>query len=501
MKIKRILALLMSLIVLSAILVGCATPSETDTEESTETNTNTDNKEPDSEIDKDPDPNPDPPVFETDTETDTEPKPDPEPAPEPEPEPDPEPDPEPEPEPEPVAPTDVDLAIIENGASDYVIVYERNNDRQRKYANLLKEHISATYGVTLSVYNKKQKPDTCTHEIVIGNANDNVQFIIDTVYEYNDFAFDVVGDDLCIYAPNEHLWGFAFELLKKEIFVSGKTDISLDSDYRFTFSSSEYKDYSYAEYLKSKGNFDYNKLLTVFEEDSFTTYGASDTTLNYRVYVPSDYDPSKLYPVVTILHGAGERGSDNKSQLKNMVSHLFNQEKSKYMDAIIIAPQCPWNSADGTEARWVDWNWEKGNYSVESIPESNELNNVYEYINNFKNSYAVDQDRLYVMGLSMGGFGAWDLIMRHTSDFAGAVCICGGADPTQAENLVDFPIWAVHGTNDPSVPYAGTQAMCQAIKDAGGESCYFDSRQGANHFVWDYVGQSTEISSWLFSQE
>ena len=212
--------------------------------------------------------------------------------------------------------------------------------------------------------------------------------------------------------------------------------------------------------------------------------------------MPSDYDPSKLYPVVTILHGAGERGTDNQSQLKNMVSYLFNQENSLYVDAIIIAPQCT-----SYPEQWVDWNWEKGNYSIDDIPESNELGNVYNYINSFKTRCSVDSDRLYVMGLSMGGFGTWDLIMRHTDDFAGAVCICGGGDPTQAENLVDMPIWAVHGTNDSNVPYSGTQAMCQAIKDAGGENCYFDSREGANHFVWDYVGKSTEIAEWLFSQK
>jgi predicted peptidase len=91
--------------------------------------------------------------------------------------------------------------------------------------------------------------------------------------------------------------------------------------------------------------------------------------------------------------------------------------------------------------------------------------------------------------------------MRNPTVFAGAVALCGGADPSQASSLTTVPIWAVHGTNDPSVPYAGTQAMCSAIQNAGGENCYFDSRQGANHFVWDYVGQSTEIADWLFSQE
>ena len=170
------------------------------------------------------------------------------------------------------------------------------------------------------------------------------------------------------------------------------------------------------------------------------------------------------------------------------------------MDAIIIAPQCPKTNVDGTEARWVDWNWENGNYSVDEIPESNELNNVYEYINNFKNSYAVDQDRLYVMGLSMGGFGTWDLIMRHTNDFAAAVCICGGGDPTQADKLVDMPIWAFHGTNDTSVPYAGTQEMCQAIEDAGGELCKFTTVQGAGHLIWSDVAKNQEVMNWLFSQ-
>ena len=183
-----------------------------------------------------------------------------------------------------------------------------------------------------------------------------------------------------------------------------------------------------------------------------------------------------------------------ESQLKNMISEMFNQENSLYYDSIIICPQCP------SSNQWVDTPWENGNYSIDTVQESNELANVYEFILNVRNTMAVDSNRFYVMGLSMGGFGTWDLIMRHTDDFAAAVCLCGGADVSQANNLLKMPIWAVHGTNDSSVPYAGTQAMCNEIINLGGKECTFESMQNYGHNVWSYAGGSKEIATWLFSQ-
>ena len=251
---------------------------------------------------------------------------------------------------------------------------------------------------------------------------------------------------------------------------------------------SEYKDINYAEYYKSlNGSYDYNKLTEIFKAE---TYTVGDTTIPYRIYVPSDYDQTKKYPVLTILHGAGERGNDNVSQLVNMVSEMFNQENSKYVDAIIICPQCPGGQ------QWVDTPWANGNYSIDAVKESNELSAVMDILEGVGSTYSTDTDRYYVMGISMGGFGAWDMVMRHTDVFSKAVCLCGGGDVSQASKLVNTPIWVVHSSNDGIVPYEGSEAMSQAIKDAGGELCVFETKN-SGHNVWSYAGSSTDIANWL----
>ena len=219
----------------------------------------------------------------------------------------------------------------------------------------------------------------------------------------------------------------------------------------------------------------------------------SDMILPYRFYVPEDYNEDTAYPVFLFLHGAGERGSDNQSQLKNMVAELFNQTNSKYIDAIVVCPQCP------SGQQWVDTPWANGNYSVDAIPESNELATAYELVEWTKYNLSTDHNRYYMMGLSMGGFGTWDMIMRHRDSFTAAVALCGGADVSYAEYLKDFPIWAVHSSNDYSVPYAGTQAMCQALENAGSTVYTFETKS-SGHNVWGYAGGSTEIADWLFSQ-
>ena len=220
--------------------------------------------------------------------------------------------------------------------------------------------------------------------------------------------------------------------------------------------------------------------------------------LPYRLHVPANYDGDTYhYPVFIFLHGAGERGNDNNAQLKNAVQYLFDDLESPIYQSIAFFPQCP-NGGTGL-SQWVDTPWANGNYSVENVPESDDLKSVLQILETLKSQYSINEKRVYVMGLSMGGFGTWDLIMRHTELFAGAIPVCGGADVTQASKLVDMPIYTFHGTSDNVVPYTGTREMALAIKNAGSTKINYDELKGYGHNVWDYAAKKQNLISWLFS--
>ncbi len=232
----------------------------------------------------------------------------------------------------------------------------------------------------------------------------------------------------------------------------------------------------------------------IFKAETFTS---AKTELPYRIYIPSDYDytKSEKYPLVLFLHGAGERGNDNESQLKNALPTLFERADGLIKKSIVIAPQCP------KDNQWVDTPWTDGNYSVDEIPESNELAAVVELVKSTCDNYSIDKARVYVIGISMGGFGTWDLIMRHNDIFAAAIPICGGADPTKAEELVNTPIYTFHGTDDTSVPYEGTAEMVEAIEDLGGRLINFITYDGEGHGIWDTACAEDGLLEWLFSQK
>lgn len=230
----------------------------------------------------------------------------------------------------------------------------------------------------------------------------------------------------------------------------------------------------------------------IFDAETFTS---EDTTLPYRIYVPSDYDESESYPLVLFLHGAGERGSDNESQLNKALPTLFEREDGLIKEAIVIVPQCP------ADNQWVDTPWENGNYSVDEIPESNELSAVVKLVESICDKYSIDKARVYVIGISMGGFGTWDLIIRHNDIFAAAMPVCGGADPSKAEELVNTPIFTFHGTADPSVPYDGTAEMVEAIEDLGGRLINFVTYDGEGHGIWDNACAEEGVIEWIFSQK
>ncbi len=223
---------------------------------------------------------------------------------------------------------------------------------------------------------------------------------------------------------------------------------------------------------------------------------ASKVRMTYRIYVPADYDAGKSYPLVVFLHGAGERGTDNAAQFKNGIGQLFKKVGSPLFDCIIIAPQCPGSM------KWVDVAaWTDCNYSTDKIPESIPMQGVLQIIEETEKAYNVDTDRRYVTGISMGGYGTWDLLIRHGDMFAAGIPVCGGCDVSKAAQLVDVPIMTFHGALDPTVPNKGTLSMVSAIKAAGGTKIELIEYPNGKHNIWEDAYATDGLAEWLLSHK
>lgn len=220
-------------------------------------------------------------------------------------------------------------------------------------------------------------------------------------------------------------------------------------------------------------------------------YTSEKGTTPYRLFIPDGGGKGK--PVVLFMHGAGERGCDNELPLRAAID-VFVTSNEVVRDAIYIVPQCP------KDEQWVKTPWNNGNYSVDTVPESWEIENVLKILENVISEYKADRNRIYVMGISMGGFATWDLIMRHGELFAAAMPICGGADPSKAYKVKDIPIRTFHGNCDDTVPVEGTRAMVAAIKELGGKTEYTEF-DGVGHWSWDAACSTEGIGDWMFSQQ
>lgn len=224
-------------------------------------------------------------------------------------------------------------------------------------------------------------------------------------------------------------------------------------------------------------------------------YSADGQNLNYRLFVPQSYDASQKYPLLVYLNGAGSRGSDNTAQLSNLAPMLnpimMNEDE---FPCIIAVPQCPSNE------QWVDTPWSNGSYSIDSVPESNEIKLVKGMIDELSEKYNIDSDRLYLSGQSMGGYGCWDMLIRYPDLFAAAVINCGAGDPSKAELIKDIPITVLHGNADPTVPVSGSRDIVNALNKCGGNVRYFEF-DGCDHYVQRRMFENPSL--WLnnlFSQ-
>ena len=230
---------------------------------------------------------------------------------------------------------------------------------------------------------------------------------------------------------------------------------------------------------------------SVFEKKEFTRNGY---TLRYRLYIPRNYDCGEMYPLVLFLHGAGERGSDNEKQMTVALPTIFADPSSPVYDSIVMAPQCP----EGRQ--WVASDYETGTYSIADTPETAVLENTLAALDEVIKEYNVDVDRIYVTGITMGGYGTWDLLSRHGARFAAGMPICGGGDPSYAKLLKRIPIRTFHGNADPAVPVSGTRKMFASIRKAGGENISYTEFDGWSHNVWDKAYSDTSNFVWMFEQ-
>ena len=233
------------------------------------------------------------------------------------------------------------------------------------------------------------------------------------------------------------------------------------------------------------------KPANLLEKKTFTD--AQGKTLSYRLLKPVNEDPKQSYPLVVFLHGAGERGSDNTAQLTHGVGDFAREENRKNYPCFLIAPQCP------SGAKWSDVDWGAEKHVMPKEPsESGRL--TLELIAAMQKEHRIDPKRIYITGLSMGGYGTWDLIARRPELFAAAVPVCGGGDEATAAVMAKIPIWAFHGDKDGAVKVSRSRNMIEALKKAGGEPKYSEYA-GVGHDSWVKAYSDPEMMKWLFAQK
>lgn len=156
------------------------------------------------------------------------------------------------------------------------------------------------------------------------------------------------------------------------------------------------------------------------------------------------------------------------------------------------------DSDDFFDYRWANMDWSAAKGGMGKEP-STPMRLTLEVLGKLQKEFSIDDKRLYLTGLSMGGYGTWDLLARHPDMFAAAVPVCGGGDESMAAKMKDVPIWCFHGGADPTVPTQRSRDMIKAIKDAGGNPKYTEY-PGVGHNSWDKAYSEKELPAWLFAQ-
>lgn len=196
---------------------------------------------------------------------------------------------------------------------------------------------------------------------------------------------------------------------------------------------------------------------------------------DYLLYLPTGYgaDPQKKWPVILFLHGSGERGSDiNLVKLHGPPKVV---DKGRDLPFVIVSPQCPANE-------W--WN-----------PPT-----IIALLDEVIAKYQVDPDRVYLTGLSMGGFGTWETAVVYPDRFAAIAPICGGGNPFRVGAIRNVPTWVFHGEKDTSVPIAASAQMVAALQSVKGD-VRFTRYPDAGHDAWTVTYDHRALYDWFLQHK
>lgn len=200
-----------------------------------------------------------------------------------------------------------------------------------------------------------------------------------------------------------------------------------------------------------------------------------EVSSKYLLYLPEGYAGSKeKWPLIIFLHGAGERGDDLKLVEKHGPPKLIASGEMAF-PFVIVSPQCP-------EGEW----WSSGK----------QIDTLAALIDHIAASYRIDEDRIYVTGLSMGGFGTWRLACEHPNRFAAIAPICGRGDPFADRLIPHLPVWIFHGAKDEVVPLQASQEMVDALKKTKGK-VEFTIYPDAGHDSWTQTYSNPALYEWF----
>jgi predicted peptidase len=234
--------------------------------------------------------------------------------------------------------------------------------------------------------------------------------------------------------------------------------------------------------------------VTVDDYQARTFTSSKGDTLQYRLFIPRNYDANTKYPLVLFHHGSGGSGNDNRRQLVGPLPREWaDPENQKKHPCFIVAPQIPrGNQQDRQDA------------PLRNVQLKKHIQTIHEILDHLEKEFSIDTDREYVTGQSMGGECTWMSIIERPDRFAAAVPICAGnrhigVDAAErGRRFAQFPLWIFIGDADNAIE--ATRELVKELKKAGGNPKYTEY-PGVGHNSWDKAYREPELIEWLFAQK